>query len=416
MVKGVKGMNDLFGQDSQKWIRMEEDIRRIVSASGYGEIRTPMVEELALFKRGVGETTDVVKKEMYDFHDKKGRHIALRPEGTAGTVRAFVEHRMALEFPSPVKYYYIGPFFRYERPQKGRYRQFHQLGVEIFGDDTAEMDGEMISIAYRVMDHFKLNAEVHINSIGCAQCRPAYHSTVTEFFSEKKEELCEDCKGRLETNPMRILDCKICKPKEKWSDTPVMVDHLCDECSDHFSRLQKALEIFHVPFVIDPFIVRGLDYYTKTAFEILANTGGSQNAVAGGGRYDNLVRDLDGPPTPATGFAVGLERLFDLIPDDFFHYPPLALAYTLTADGVEQLVHFAKHMSHHPIQMIADYKPRKMKKALQRANRFGARWIFLIGEDEVQNETIILKDLKKGEQKEYKQYEVMNIVKDMLHI
>jgi histidyl-tRNA synthetase len=213
---------------------------------------------------------------------------------------------------------------------------------------------------------------------------------------------------------MRILDCKICRPKEKWSDTPVMINHLCDDCSTHFSRLKSALDIFHIPFVVDPFIVRGLDYYTKTAFEIVANTGGSQNAVAGGGRYDNLVRDLGGQPTPATGFAVGLERLFDLIPDDFFRYQPLAVAYTLTAEGVEQLVHFAKHMSHHPVKMIVDYKPRKMKKALQRANRFGAKWIFIIGEDEVKNETIVLKDLEKGEQTTYHQYEISTIVQMLI--
>ncbi len=414
MIKGVKGMNDLFGRDAERWLRMEEDIRRIVSFGGYGEIRTPMVEELALFKRGVGESSDVVRKEMYDFQDKKGRTLALRPEGTAGTVRAFVEHGMSLAYPAPLKLYYIGPFFRYERPQKGRYRQFHQLGIEVFGDSTAEMDAEVIYTAHRIIDHFDISSEVSINSIGCNQCRPAYRDVIHSFFFDKKDELCDDCRARLDTNPMRILDCKVCKPKERWSDTPVMLDYLCDDCSTHFKQVQKALDIFHVPYSVDPFIVRGLDYYTKTAFEIVANTGGSQNAVAGGGRYDNLVQDIGGPDTPATGFAIGLERLFSLIPDSFFRMPPLAVAYALCDEAVEQLVHFAKHISVHPIRFIADYKPRKIKKALQRANKMGAAWVFLIGEDEVKNETVQLKEMKSGTQTTYKQYEVMNIINDLL--
>lgn len=415
MITAVKGMNDLFGKRARRWGRMEEDIKLLVGNANFTEFRTPIVEEIALFKRGVGETTDVVQKEMYDFLDKKGRHIAMRPEGTASVVRAFIEHGIAMNEPLPFKAFYIAPFFRYERPQKGRYRQFHQFGIEIFGDDSAQMDAEMIFTACRVLDHFKVNFEVHVNSIGCKECRPAYREKLVEYFSSKKEHLCDDCKTRINTNPLRLLDCKTCDPKSKYRDIPVMTDHLCVACDAHFKQLQKSLAIFHVPYIIDPFIVRGLDYYTRTAFEISANTGGSQNAVAGGGRYDNLVADIGGPDTPATGFAMGLERLFDLISEDFYAEPVLSAGYALCDEAVDDLVHFAKHMSHHPVRFFADYKPKKFKKALQKADKTGAEFMFIIGEDEVKEKKVLMKNMKTGEQKVYGQHEVMLIVRDLLN-
>jgi histidyl-tRNA synthetase len=414
MIKAVKGMNDLFGKRAYRWGRMEEDIETIVQTANFTEFRTPIVEEIALFKRGVGETTDVVQKEMYDFLDKKGRHIAMRPEGTASVVRAFIEHGISMNEPAPFKLFYIGPFFRYERPQKGRYRQFHQLGIEIFGDDTPQMDAEMIFTACRVLDHFKIDYEVHINSIGCKECRPVYREKLVEYFSSKKDKLCEDCQKRIETNPLRLLDCKKCDPKEKYNDIPVMTDHLCGICDDHFKKLQKSLEIFHVNGVIDPFIVRGLDYYTRTAFEIVANTGGSQNAVAGGGRYDNLVSDIGGPDTPATGFAMGLERLFDLIPEDFYQPPMISAGYALCEEAVDDLVHFAKHMSHHPVNFFADYKPKKIKKALHKADKAQVSFSFIFGEDETENKTVLMKNMVTGEQKTYGQHEVILIVRDIM--
>jgi histidyl-tRNA synthetase len=415
MITAVKGMNDLFGKRAMRWGRMEEDIRRIVENANFTEFRTPIVEEIALFKRGVGETTDVVQKEMYDFLDKKGRHIAMRPEGTASVVRAFIEHGIAMNEPMPFKLYYIGPFFRYERPQKGRYRQFHQLGIEIFGDETPQMDAEMIFTACRVLDHFKIDYEVHVNSIGCKECRPAYREKLVEYFSSKKEHLCDDCQKRIETNPLRLLDCKTCNPKAKYQDIPVMTDNLCSSCDTHFKQLKDALKIFHVNGIIDPFIVRGLDYYTRTAFEIVANTGGTQNAVAGGGRYDNLVSDIGGPDTPATGFAMGLERLFDLISEDFYSEPVVSAGYALCDEAVDDLVHFAKHMSHHPVRFFADYKPKKFKKAIQKADKSGASFMFIIGEDEAKDKKILMKNLKTGEQKIFGQHEVILIVNELLN-
>ncbi|HSW60744.1 MAG TPA: histidine--tRNA ligase [bacterium] len=415
MISAVKGMNDLFGKRAMRWGRMEEDIRRIVEAANFTEFRTPILEEITLFKRGVGETTDVVQKEMYDFLDKKGRHVAMRPEGTASVVRAFIEHGIAMNEPMPFKLYYIGPFFRYERPQKGRYRQFHQLGIEILGDETPQMDAEMIFTACRVLDHFKIDYEVHVNSIGCKECRPAYREKLVEYFSSKKEHLCDDCQKRIDTNPLRLLDCKTCNPKAKYQDIPVMTDNLCGSCDTHFKQLKDALKIFHVNGIIDPFIVRGLDYYTRTAFEIVANTGGTQNAVAGGGRYDNLVSDIGGPDTPATGFAMGLERLFDLIPEDFYSEPLLSAGYALCDEAVDDLVHFAKHMSHHPVKFFAEYKPRKFKKALQKADKSGATFMFIIGEDEAKDKKILMKNLKTGEQKIFGQHEVILIVNELMN-
>jgi len=410
MISAIKGMNDIFGEKAFRWGKMEEDIKKMMVAANFGEFRTPILEEIALFKRGVGETTDVVKKEMYDFLDKKGRHVAMRPEGTASVVRAFVEHGIGINYPAPFKAFYIAPFFRYERPQKGRFRQFHQFGVEIFGDETPQMDAEMIFTASRVLEHFGIDYEIHLNSIGCKNCRAAYREKLIEYFSAKKDDLCEDCRTRLELNPLRLLDCKACDPKNRFTDVPKMTDFLCDDCKNHFEELQKALHAFGVPFVLDPFIVRGLDYYTKTAFEIVAKTGGSQNAVAGGGRYDNLVSDIGGSDTPATGFAMGLERLFDLIPEDFYKEVPLSAGYALCDEAVLQLVEFTKKMSKENIRFLADYKPKKLKKALQKAEKTNASFVFVIGEDEAANGKILMKNMATREQKIFDKDDISGII------
>ena len=408
MIKAVKGMNDIFGKESLFWSKIEEDLRTILWHFNYNEIRTPIVEDLALFKRGVGNTTDVVQKEMYDFEDKKGRKLALRPEGTASVVRALIEHRFDLEKPMPQKYFYIGPNFRYERPQKGRYRQFHQLGLEIFGDSTPEMDAELIFTASKILKHFKIDFKILINSIGCPICRTTYKEKLQNFFKDE-ENLCNDCIVRIKTNPLRVLDCKICNHKEK-EGIPILTENLCENCSNDFERLKNALDIFEVKYEINPFIVRGLDYYTKTAFEIVANTGGSQNSIAGGGRYDYLVKNLGGPNIPATGFAIGLERMIDLIPRDFYKEEPLAMAFTLFEGGINDLVHFAKHISHHPIKLLTDYTPKKMNKLLKKSNKLNVRHLFIFGEDEVKNKTVVYKDLKTKEQQIFAQYETMKIV------
>jgi len=406
----VKGMNDILPPESLRWSRMEEDLRLIAARLNYEEIRTPIVESLELFQRGLGETSDVVQKEMYVFEDKNGNKLALRPEGTAGVVRAFIEHSLGIERPGPHKFFYIGPNFRYERPQKGRYRQFHQIGFEIFGDPTPEMDAELIYAVHLILVHFRVKGEIRINSIGCPACRPAYRERLIAYFRPKAEELCGDCRRRLEVNPLRLLDCKVDAPRERWRDLPLITEHLCAACAADFDRLQKALAIFHVPFTVDPFIVRGLDYYVKTAFEVTADTGGTQNAIAGGGRYDGLVAATGGADTPATGFAIGLERLLAVIPPDFFREQPLAMGFALFEGGVPDLLHFTKHLSHHPVRYLAEYTPRKFKNALQKANKRGARHLFVFGEDEVKSRQVLYKDLATGEQKLFGQHEVMAIV------
>lgn len=413
MYKAVKGMNDIYGAEAVRWGKMEEALRLIVSRFNYTEIKTPILEDYSLFARGLGNTSDVVQKEMYVMEDRNGEKLAMRPEMTAGVVRAFIEHNMANESPAPHKFFYIGQNYRYERPQKGRYRQFHQLGLEIFGDPTAEMDAELIFAANKIMEHFKVKAQFRINSIGCKECRPVYRQKLIDYLKPKIHDMCEDCKNRLEINPLRVLDCKVDKIKEKCADIPLITENLCGTCATDFERLKKALEIFHVPFTVDPYIVRGLDYYTKTAFEITADTGGSQNAIAGGGRYDNLVEEMGGKAVPATGFAIGLERLLSVIPADFFAQESLCMGFSLFDGGIESLVHFAKHISHHPVKFMAEYTPRKMKNALQKADKLGVRHVFIFGESEVAESKLLYKDMKTGEQQVFGQHEIMAIV-DML--
>ncbi len=396
--QAVKGMNDLYGFEALRFGRMEEDIKQILRTFGYTELRTPIVEELALFKRGVGETTDVVQKEMYQFEDKGGRMLVLRPEGTAAAARAFIERRMDLEFPAPHKLFYIGLFFRYERPQKGRYRQFHQLGLEVLGDSTPEMDAELIYTASRILEYFRVKSEIRINSIGCKECRPLYREKLIEFLKPKAETFCEDCKSRIEQNPLRVLDCKRDNLREKYPEIPKITEHLCECCKSDFERVKKALNIFGVSFVVDPFIVRGLDYYTKTAFEITAETGGSQNAIGGGGRYDNLIEDVGGISTPATGMAFGLERLLSVIAEDFYNKDIPVMVFTMFDGGVEELIKFTEKMTRQPFKFIADYSPKKMKAILRKANQFEARHVFIFGESELAEGRIIYKDMAKGEQ------------------
>jgi len=406
----VKGMNDILPPESFRWSRMEEDLRLIATRLNYEEIRTPIVETLELFQRGLGETSDVVQKEMYVFEDKNGNKLALRPEGTAGVVRAFIEHSIGIERPGPHKFFYIGPNFRYERPQKGRYRQFHQIGFEIFGDPSPEMDAELIYAAALILDHFRVKGEIRVNSIGCSICRPLYREKLIAYFRPKVDELCGDCRRRLELNPLRLLDCKTDAPRERWNDIPLITNHLCSHCVSDFESLQKALGIFHVPFIVDPFIVRGLDYYVKTSFEVTAETGGTQNAIAGGGRYDALVAAAGGQATPATGFAIGLERLLSVIPADFFSVQPLAMGFALFPGALPDLLLFTKHLSHHPVRYMAEYTPRKFKNALQKANKRRARHLFIFGEDEVKNRQVLYKDLATGEQRLFGQHETMTIV------
>jgi len=309
----LKGAQDIYPPDVYIWQDVENAAKVVFSVYGFQEIRAPIIEYTDVFIRSIGETTDIVEKEMYTFSDKAGRSITLRPEGTAPVVRCYVENHL-YNLPSPQKFFYSGPMFRYERPQAGRYRQFFQIGVEAFGIAEPNIDAEILSMLKLFFEKLSLkDLNFEVNSIGCEQCRPDYKISVRDFFSTKIDSLCPDCKRRLDLNPLRILDCKVDACVKLKQGVPRVTDFLCNECRGHFSKLLSLLELLKVPYVINPEMVRGLDYYTRTTFEVTSENLGSQNAIAAGGRYDSLVEDFGGPPTPAVGFALGMERITSLI-------------------------------------------------------------------------------------------------------
>ncbi|MGI6153928.1 MAG: histidine--tRNA ligase, partial [Christensenellaceae bacterium] len=309
-INAPKGTKDVLPGESYKWQYIEKTVREICSVFGYREIRTPVFEHTELFLRGVGDTTDIVQKEMYTFTDKGDRSVTLKPEGTAGVVRAFIESGLA-NGPQPTKMYYLNcPVFRYERPQSGRLREHHQFGIEAFGAGDASVDAEVISVALTLFDKVGMkNLRLNINSIGCEKCRPGYHEALKDYLRENYDSLCETCKERFEKNPLRILDCKVESCQSLIKEAPVMIDHLCEECDSHFDALKGYLGALDIEYSVNPFIVRGLDYYTKTVFEIISDSIGAQGTVCGGGRYDKLVKEIGGPDMPGIGFGLGIERL-----------------------------------------------------------------------------------------------------------
>lgn len=311
LTKAPRGTKDILPRDVYRWRFVEEKFIEICRDFNYKEIRTPTFEHTELFERGVGETTDIVEKEMYTFIDKGGRSITLKPEGTAPVVRAFIENNIYAE-QQPSKFYYIIPAFRYERPQSGRLREFHQFGIESFGSSDPAIDAEVISLAVNFFSRLGINdLKLHINSVGCPECRRTYNAALKEYLKPKLQELCTDCRSRYERNPMRVLDCKV--DSNRLKDAPIMLDYLCDDCKAHFNKLKEYLDILGIGYEIDPRIVRGLDYYTKTAFEIISENIGSQGTVCGGGRYDGLVKECGGPDVPGIGFGLGIERLLSVL-------------------------------------------------------------------------------------------------------
>ena len=313
-IQAPRGTKDVLPQDSYRWQVVEAKMRKAAALAGYREVRTPVFEHTELFARGVGDTTDIVQKEMYTFKDKGDRSLTLKPEGTAGAVRAFLESNLYAE-ALPCKMYYVNsPIFRYEATQSGRLREHHQFGLECFGAQDATTDAELILLAYRLVSSLGVkNLAVKINSIGCPNCRPKYHARLKEFLADRIDELCPTCRTRFERNPLRVLDCKEKHCQELVQNAPSILDLLCDDCADHFAQLQECLQAAGIPYVVDSRIVRGLDYYTKTVFELITQTPEGNLTVCGGGRYDNLVEELGGPSIPAAGFGMGIERLLMLL-------------------------------------------------------------------------------------------------------
>lgn len=404
LTKAPRGTKDIVPSESYKWEYLETMFKEICKNFGYSEIRTPIFEHTELFERGVGETTDVVQKEMYTFLDKGERSITLKPEGTSSVVRAFVENKIYTE-SQPTKVYYATPCFRYERPEAGRLRQFHQFGVEAFGSDEASLDVEVMNLVSTFFKKLGLkNIELHINSIGCPTCRQAYNEKLREYLSSKVDSLCGTCKSRYDKNPMRILDCKVESCGEKTKDAPLMIDNLCEGCEEHFTKVKDYLELAEVEYVVDPKIVRGLDYYTKTAFEFISKDIGSQGTVSGGGRYDGLVSELGGPSTPSVGFGMGIERLLLTLESNGIEIPKqdsIDLFIVSMGDEAHRLAFkLLSKLRLNGISADKDYLNRGIKPQFKYANKLNAKYTVVIGDSEIEKNIVSLKDMESGEQKE----------------
>ena len=404
-IKAPKGTKDLLPQDSYRWHYVEDKIREITARYGFKEIRTPAFEHTELFQRGVGDTTDVVQKEMYTFEDKGGRSITLRPEGTAGAARSFIEHGLA-SGPQPVKMYYLPlSVFRYENPQAGRLREHHQFGIEMFGAKDASADAEVIMLALDTISSMGVtNLALNINSIGCPKCRPEYNKKLVEYFEDKKEGLCKTCLERLYKNPLRILDCKEEGCKEIAKDAPLIIDNLCDECSDHFTKLQEFLKAAGIEYRINPYIVRGLDYYTKTVFEIISNEIGAQGTVCGGGRYDGLIKQLGGHELPGIGFGMGIERLLMVMDGAGVEIPvpegPKAFIATMGDAAREAGFKLMNQLRKAGVSADMDHAARSLKAQFKYADKLMAQNVIVIGESELESGIVQLRDMKNSTQSE----------------
>ncbi len=402
MIKKPRGTEDILPNDSKIWRLIENTAHEICAKYGYKEIRTPVFEDTSLFSRGVGDTTDVVQKEMYTFNDKGGRSITLRPEGTASLVRSYIENSLYAN-PQPTKLYYLISCYRYEKPQSGRLREFHQFGLECFGSDSSATDAEIITLAF---DFFKTlgvkDLSLNLNSIGCEKCKPKYNEELKKYFSSHIDKLCDTCKDRLEKNPMRIIDCKSPVCQEVCADAPRMIDYLCEDCDSHFNQLTSYLDKLNIKYAIDPNIVRGLDYYTRTVFEITSDALGAQSTVCGGGRYNGLVEELGGKPTPGMGFAMGIERLILILKSQGIELgeslgPNIFVASigdnaSLTA---QKLVYDLRNKG---LWAERDLCDRSVKAQMKYANKLGACYSIVIGDDEVLNNKASLKNMGTGEE------------------
>ena len=403
ITKAIKGTKDVLPKDVHKNQYIEATALDIASKFGYKEIRTPVFEHTELFQRGVGDTTDVVQKEMYTFDDKGGRSITLRPEGTSGAVRSYLENGLCNE-ALPQKVCYLTSCYRYEKPQAGRLREFHQFGVECFGSASPLADAEIIALAKSLFDTLGVkDLSLEINSIGCPTCRAEYHKALKEYFSSRKDELCDTCKSRLDRNPMRILDCKSPICHEIAEGAPVVIDYLCDECKEHFENVQKYLKAQNIEYTINPQIVRGLDYYTKTVFEFVSNSIGAQGTVCGGGRYDGLVEELGGQHTPSLGCAIGIERLMLLMEAQGCEFPeaekPDLFIVALGEKATLKAVEIAKDMRE-GFSALLDLNQRSVRAQMKYADKLGAKFNVVIGDNEVEAKTAKLKNMQTGEETE----------------
>ena len=419
LTKAPRGTKDITPKDAYKWNYVENKFREICSLFGYEEMRTPVFEHTELFKRSVGDTTDIVQKEMYSFTDKGGRDITLKPEGTAGVVRAFIENKLYAD-TQPTKLFYITPCFRYERPQAGRQRQFHQFGIEALGSDKPSLDAEVIALAVQFFTEGGLkDLAVSINSVGCPTCRAEYNARLKEYLDAKSDVLCETCLERKDKNPMRVIDCKNPTCKENLNDIPFMVDHICDDCKDHFEKLQTYLKEMDINFVVDKTIVRGLDYYKKTAFEIISNDIGSQSTVCGGGRYDGLVEQLGGPKgVSGIGFGLGAERLLLTMENNNIEienpYATDIFIVTIGDEAKTKSFKLLKDLRTNHISAENDHLDRSVKAQFKYSDKINAKFTIVIGDDELANDTATLKNMSTSEQTTIKLSEIVQELKSRM--
>lgn len=398
----LKGVQDIFPPDIYLWQKIESACRDVFLLYGFQEIRPPIIEYTGLFARSIGETTDIVEKEMYTFSDKAGRSITLRPEGTASVVRAYIEHHL-YNLPSPQKFFYSGPMFRYERPQKGRFRQFYQIGVEAFGVAAPEMDVEILSMLRLLLERIGLkDLSFEINSLGCEGCRPNYRKALIDFFSGRIHDFCPDCQRRFNLNPLRLLDCKVERCIEMRRGAPEIINYLCDDCRRHFEELLSLLKTMNIPYKINPEMVRGLDYYTRTTFEVTTEHLGSQKAVAAGGRYDRLVEEFGGPPVPGVGFALGMERLVLLLKEmgEITHPVPDLFIATLGKEAIKEGLIIGERLRKNGLWVEINLETSSLKSQMRKADRLSSRFVFIIGEEELSSGRVKWKNMRNGSQGE----------------
>jgi histidyl-tRNA synthetase len=400
-IKAIRGFNDVLPGEIGKWQFVEKTAREVFEGFGFSEIRIPIMERTDLFSRGIGEATDIVEKEMYTFTDRSGNSLTLRPEATASMARAYLEHQL-YSFDPVAKLYCMGPMFRYERPQKGRYRQFYQIDAEVFGVGNGMVDAEVILMLIHFLRRVGLeHLELQVNSLGCRECRPRYREELKKFFAGKSFQLCEDCQRRLNFNPLRIFDCKVETCKEAITDAPRVTDFICPECQNHFDQVKGYLGMAGLAYVLNPRMVRGLDYYTRTAFEVVSYSLGAQNAVTGGGRYDNLFQEIGGLDVPGIGFAVGVERLISLLPEGKGLAHPLHLfVAALGEEGFQEAFKLVNQLHLQGIRAELDYEGKSLKSQMRRADKLKARFALILGGDELKKGTVILRNMGDKSQEE----------------
>jgi len=399
MIPAIRGTHDILPGEVERWQRVEAVARRVFERYGYAEVRTPVIEREELFSKGTGETTDIVQKEMYAFTDKGGERITLRPEATPSLVRAFVEHSLEQSMAVP-KIYLIGPMFRYERPQKGRYRQFHQLDVEVFGVSDPAVDAEILDLAWTLVTDLGIqNVELVINSVGCPACRPAFSEALLKALGEDVKTLCADCQRRSTTNPLRIFDCKVPQDQPVIDTLPHSIDYLCESCTQHFDTVVRHLGMYGIPYRISHRLVRGLDYYTRTTFEILGGNIGAQNAILGGGRYDGLVKQLGGPDRVGIGFAAGIERLVLAMPEDGGPQDRKPVFVAAMGEAArDAALALLRDLRRSGLEAHMEYEGRSIKSQMKRADRLKAAVTLILGDNELASGVVAVKNMRTSEQ------------------